>query len=127
MIFLFGISGGEVFIVILVILVLFGADRIPELARTFGKGMNEFKKAADDIKREIQEGASAIKDENVSLDSDVSDTFDDTGDAFRSTGYETYQKASQSQAGEDAVIDDDGHSKESVQKPKRNKRRKDLT
>lgn len=52
-IFLF-ISGPEIVIVILVIVMLFGAKKIPELARGLGKGMNEFKKATDDIKREIK-------------------------------------------------------------------------
>jgi len=58
-----GISGSEIFLIFLVILLLFGADKLPELARTFGKGMNEFKKAADDIKREISESATDIKDD----------------------------------------------------------------
>ena len=49
-IFLFGLSGGEIIIIFLVILVLFGADKIPDLARSFGRGMNEFKKATDEIK-----------------------------------------------------------------------------
>lgn len=47
------ISGAEIFIIILAIIVLFGAKKIPELARGFGKGMNEFRKATADIKKEI--------------------------------------------------------------------------
>lgn len=43
-------------IIILVILLLFGAKRIPELARGLGQGIQEFKKASDDIKRELDEG-----------------------------------------------------------------------
>ena len=49
------ISGAEIFIVILVVVLLFGAKRIPEIARGLGKGMKEFKKATDDIKREIND------------------------------------------------------------------------
>ncbi len=44
---------GELFIVILVALLLFGPKRIPELARGLGKGIREFRKAAEDIKNEI--------------------------------------------------------------------------
>ena len=61
--FLFGLSGGEIIVIFLVILVLFGADKIPDLARSFGRGMNEFKKATDEIKREIQSSANDLKDD----------------------------------------------------------------
>jgi len=47
------ISGGEIVIVFIVILLLFGSKKIPELAQGLGKGMKEFKRAADDIKKEI--------------------------------------------------------------------------
>lgn len=56
-VFLFGLSMGELFIVILVALLLFGSKRIPELARGLGKGIREFRKAAEDIKNEIEEAA----------------------------------------------------------------------
>lgn len=51
--FLF-ISGPEIIIIILVIVMLFGAKKIPELAKGLGQGINEFKKATDDIKNEIK-------------------------------------------------------------------------
>ena len=56
----FSFSGGEIFLVVLAVLVLFGAKKIPELARTLGKGMNEFRKATDDLKREFKEGADDL-------------------------------------------------------------------
>lgn len=56
-------SGGELILVVLVILLLFGADKIPEVARMFGKGMREFRKATDDIKREFNEETKEIKEE----------------------------------------------------------------
>ncbi len=48
-------SGGEIFVIILVAILLFGTKRIPEVARGLGKGLREFKKATDEIKREIAE------------------------------------------------------------------------
>ena len=53
-IFLFmGISGGELVVVLLLVVMLFGANRIPEIARGLGKGIREVKKASNDIKDEI--------------------------------------------------------------------------
>ena len=56
------ISGGEVIIVILVVLLLFGAKSIPDVARMLGKGMNEFRRASDEIKREFRANTSDITD-----------------------------------------------------------------
>ena len=55
-IFAFSLGGPEVFIVIFAILLLFGAKKIPELARGMGKGIREFKDATKEIKDEIEEG-----------------------------------------------------------------------
>jgi len=43
----------EIILILLVVLLLFGAKRIPEIARGLGKGIREFKDATNDIKREI--------------------------------------------------------------------------
>ncbi len=54
---MFGIGGGELFFVILVVLMLFGSDKVPEMARTLGKGMQQLKNATNDIKSEIHKSA----------------------------------------------------------------------
>ena len=54
-------GGIEIFIVVLIVLLLFGAKRIPELARGIGQGIQEFRKASDDIKKEIDKGADDVK------------------------------------------------------------------
>ena len=56
------ISGGEIIIVVLVVLLLFGAKSIPDVARMLGKGMNEFRRASDEIKREFRANTSDITD-----------------------------------------------------------------
>jgi sec-independent protein translocase protein TatA len=56
---MFGIGGGEIFFIILVALMLFGSDKIPDIARTLGKGMAQLKNATNDIKSEIQKSAEA--------------------------------------------------------------------
>ncbi|MEM1127162.1 MAG: twin-arginine translocase TatA/TatE family subunit [Bacteroidota bacterium] len=47
------IGGFEMVLIFLVILLIFGAKRIPEIARGLGKGIREFKDATSDIKREL--------------------------------------------------------------------------
>ncbi|MGC9471746.1 MAG: Sec-independent protein translocase subunit TatA/TatB [Bacteroidales bacterium] len=54
------ISGQEIFIIFVVVLLLFGAKKIPEIARGLGEGMREFRKATEDIKREINEQSEDI-------------------------------------------------------------------
>ena len=58
--FLF-ISGGEIIFILLAVVLLFGAKRLPEIARTLGKGLKQFKDAANDIKKEMTELAQDEK------------------------------------------------------------------
>ncbi|MGB1040663.1 MAG: Sec-independent protein translocase subunit TatA/TatB [Flavobacteriales bacterium] len=61
-IFLFlNLSGGEIFIILLFVLIFFGAESIPKIAKTFGKVMYQVKNATDDIKRDIKESTDNIK------------------------------------------------------------------
>ena len=57
------ISGQEIFIIMIVVLLLFGANKIPEIAKGLGKGLREFRKATDDIKREINNQSREITDD----------------------------------------------------------------
>jgi len=54
---MFGISGGEIVVILMLVVMLFGANKIPELARSFGKGMRDIRNAANDIKQEISTSA----------------------------------------------------------------------
>lgn len=51
----FGLGWGEVILVLVVILLFFGAKRIPEIAGSFGKGIREFKKSVNEVDRSIRE------------------------------------------------------------------------
>ena len=53
--FLGDIGGSEVILIMVVILVFFGANKIPELARGLGKGIREFKDASTEIRREFEQ------------------------------------------------------------------------
>ncbi len=46
-------GGGELIIILVIVLILFGAKRIPEIASGLGKGIREFKKSIKDVQSEI--------------------------------------------------------------------------
>ena len=56
------IGGPEIIIVLLFIVMFFGSKKIPELAKGLGKAMREVKDASNDIKKEIRDSATNIKD-----------------------------------------------------------------
>jgi sec-independent protein translocase protein TatA len=64
----FGNFGGpDVFIILLIVLILFGAKKLPDLARSIGQSMNEFRKAREDIDRELHDvGKSSSTPSNSS-------------------------------------------------------------
>jgi sec-independent protein translocase protein TatA len=62
--FLF-ISGAEIGFIIFIVLMVFGADKVPEIARGLGKGMRQIKNATNDIKQEITKSA---KEQGVDID-----------------------------------------------------------
>lgn len=72
---MFGIGGGELFFIILVILMLFGSDKVPEMARAFGKFMAQIKNATNDIKSEINRSA-----EESGVKKDIEDALDINAD-----------------------------------------------
>lgn len=59
------IGAGELIIIFLVILVLFGAKKIPDLAQGLGKGIREFKKAVKDVGDDISASKDEKKDEQA--------------------------------------------------------------
>ncbi len=57
------ISGAELLLVLFIFLLLFGSKKIPDFARSLGKGLNEFKKATEEIKKEISENVKETSKE----------------------------------------------------------------
>ncbi|MCY4672669.1 MAG: twin-arginine translocase TatA/TatE family subunit [Bacteroidetes bacterium] len=53
MILLFGLGSWEIAVILLLVLLIFGAKRIPEVARGLGKGIREFRSATSEISREL--------------------------------------------------------------------------
>lgn len=54
------LGGGEVVVILLVILLLFGGKGVPNIARALGKGIREFKDAANGIQKDIQHNTSGL-------------------------------------------------------------------
>lgn len=50
---------GEILLIVLVVLIFFGAKKIPELAQGLGKGVREFRKAMREVQDEVERGESA--------------------------------------------------------------------
>ncbi|MBL7745470.1 MAG: twin-arginine translocase TatA/TatE family subunit [Chitinophagaceae bacterium] len=59
---LLGMLGtNEIIIILVIVLLLFGGRKIPELMRGLGKGVREFNDAKNNVKKEIEEGANEVK------------------------------------------------------------------
>lgn len=87
--FLF-ISGAEIAFILFIVIMVFGADKVPEIARNLGKGMRTLKDATNDIKHEITKSAeksgidtSIVNDVQKELDSVKDDLGDFTGSVKR--------------------------------------------
>ena len=53
---MFGIGGGELIFIVFIALMIFGSDKIPDIAKGMAKGMAQLKDATNEIKSEIQKG-----------------------------------------------------------------------
>jgi len=59
---MFDFGMGELVVIFAVALIVFGPDKLPEIARTIGKGLSSVKKSFDEVKGEVQTGLDEIKD-----------------------------------------------------------------
>lgn len=65
------LGGGEIFVIMLVVLLFFGSKGIPQVARGLGRGMREFRDAMNGIEREIQQETNKVKDEVKKIEEDT--------------------------------------------------------
>lgn len=70
------ISGAEIFFIMFIVVMVFGADKIPGIAKGLGKGMRQLKDATEDIKKEIQKSADK-QGIDTSFVSDIKKDIDD--------------------------------------------------
>lgn len=86
------ISGAEIVFILFILIMVFGADKIPEIARFFGKTMKSFRHATDEIKTEITKQKKdynldfdiqkEVEDRTKTLDSETSKLKDEVEDAI---------------------------------------------
>jgi sec-independent protein translocase protein TatA len=68
--FLGPIGGPEMFLIFMVLLLLFGAKKLPQLARGIGKSVGEFRKAREEFEDEIRKGGEDLDNEVKKSDDD---------------------------------------------------------
>ena len=74
------ISGAELVFVFFIILLVFGADKVPDIARTLGKGMRQVRNATQDINYEIQKSAEKQGLETKQIEQDIKEVKDEVED-----------------------------------------------
>ncbi len=74
------ISGAELVFVFFIILLVFGADKVPDIARTLGKGMRQVRNATQDIKDEIQKSAEKQGLDTKQIEKDIKAVKDEVED-----------------------------------------------
>ena len=81
--FISGMPGGlEVLLILFIILLLFGAKKLPELSRSLGKSLGEFKKGKEDLEKEIRDIQNDVHEEVITPEpesepeEDISETAD---------------------------------------------------
>ena len=62
----------EILLILLVVLIFFGAKKIPELAQGLGKGMREFRKAAREVQEDIEGEEKKLEENSTKRDSSTS-------------------------------------------------------
>ncbi|MDG2396717.1 MAG: twin-arginine translocase TatA/TatE family subunit [Flavobacteriaceae bacterium] len=78
---MFFISGAEIIFIFFIVLLVFGADKIPSLARGLAKTMTQVRRATNDIKSEIQK-SSELNDPSNSIIEDLKDEVDQVKEGF---------------------------------------------
>ena len=62
---IFGLGGQEIFFVFIIVLLLFGGNKIPELMRGLGKGIKEFNSARANVEDELRKGMEEVDNKKV--------------------------------------------------------------
>lgn len=78
-------SGGEILLIMLVVFLVFGPEKMPEMARKAGRLMNQMKKATNDLTNEFKKETSVIQDEINSAHNQVKDQVESVNREFNKT------------------------------------------
>jgi sec-independent protein translocase protein TatA len=79
------VSGGELLVILLVVFLVFGPEKMPEMARRAGRLMNQMKKASSDLTREFKKETSVFQNEITAVQSKVKDQVESVNREFNRT------------------------------------------
>ncbi|QTN38847.1 twin-arginine translocase TatA/TatE family subunit [Cryomorphaceae bacterium] len=117
---IFNFGGGEIFIILMVFILLFGAKRIPEVARALGKGMREIRNATNDIQREIKDATGDSTNLGRQVEERIRQQTRDIEGAISRTSPRAQKPASNSDEG-DASQNDEASSRNDAPEPPESK------
>jgi sec-independent protein translocase protein TatA len=81
----FDVSGGELLVIMLVVFLVFGPEKMPDMARKAGKLMNQMKKASSDLTREFKKETSELQNEINAVKSKVNEQVESVNREFNRT------------------------------------------
>lgn len=96
------LGGGELFIIVLVVILFFGSDKLPEIAKGLGKGIREINNAKAQIQNEIQNHTGNFREELQKHTSEIRTEMDKAGQGFK----RQIDDATKTIANEGKAIDD---------------------
>ena len=86
------LGGGEVFLVVLVIIMLFGSDKLPDLVKGLGKGMREINDAKNQIQNEIQKSTGGVREEIIKHTTEIQTEIEQIGQSVKRQMNEVVEK-----------------------------------
>lgn len=86
------ISGGELLVIMLVAFLVFGPEKMPEIARKVGKAMNQMKKASNDLTREFKKETSSLQSEINKVKSGINTEIDSVSREYANTKSKIYEQ-----------------------------------
>src|SRR4029079_15719884 len=87
---LFNLAGPDLIVILVIVLLLFGAKKLPELARGMGQAMREFTKAKDEFEREVTRPPQTEVVQKLEEPKGAVPTVDATHDTAHDTAHETH-------------------------------------
>ena len=80
---LLNLGGSEIFLIVIVVIMLFGQEKLPELMKGIGKGIREINDAKNQIQNEIQKSTSGVSDDFKKHTSDIQSEIEKVGQSVK--------------------------------------------